>query len=261
MPRVSVEFANHIAHVTLTRGDKMNALDQAMLDGIIEAGENLRGKEGLRAVVVSGEGDAFCAGLDVMSFAGFAGQDPEALLMPRTHGMSNTFQRVCTVWRELEVPVIAALHGVCYGGGMQIALGADIRIAAPQTKLSIMEMKWGLIPDMGGMVVLPNLMRSDDMRKLIYTAEPILADDAQRMGLVTELAEDPLARAQELATEIAGKSPSAMRAAKALIDFAESGASVADVLLEESRVQASLIGKPEQMEVVMANMQKRPPKF
>lgn len=181
--------------------------------------------------------------------------------MPRTHGMSNTFQRVCTVWRELEVPVIAALHGVCYGGGMQIALGADIRIAAPQTKLSIMEMKWGLIPDMGGMVVLPNLMRSDDMRKLIYTAEPILADDAQRMGLVTELAKDPLARAQELATEIAGKSPSAMRAAKALIDFAESGASVPDVLLEESRVQASLIGKPEQMEVVMANMQKRPPKF
>lgn len=261
MSRVSVEFADHIAHVTLTRGDKMNALDQEMLDAIIEAGGGLIGKEGLRAVVVSGEGDAFCAGLDVMSFAGFAGKDPEALLMPRTHGLSNHFQRVCTVWRDIEVPVIAALHGVCFGGGMQIALGADMRIAAPGTKLAVMEMKWGLIPDMGGMAILPSLMRSDEMRKLIYTAAPVLAEDAQPMGLVTELADDPLARAQELAAEIAGKSPAAMRAAKALVAYAESGVSEAEVLAEESRVQASLIGTPEQMEVVMANMQKRPPKF
>jgi enoyl-CoA hydratase/carnithine racemase len=261
MSRVSVGVKDHIAHVTLARGDKMNALDQAMLDALIDAGEGLIGKEGVRAVVVSGEGDAFCAGLDVMSFAGFAGKDPEALLMPRSHGDSNAFQRVSTVWREVEVPVIAALHGVCYGGGMQIALGSDIRIASPGTKLSIMEMKWGLVPDMGGMVVLPHLMRSDDMRKLIYTAAPVDADEALRMGLVTEVTENALARALELAADIATKSPTAIKAAKALIGFAESKASATEVLLEESRVQASLIGKPEQMEVVMANMQNRAPKF
>ena len=261
MSRVSVEISDHIAHVTLTRGDKMNALDQAMLEAIVEAGEGLIGNRDVRAVVVSGEGDAFCAGLDVMSFAGFAGKDPEALLMPREFGQSNLFQRVCTVWRDIEVPVIAAVHGVCFGGGMQIALGADMRITAPATKLAVMEMKWGLIPDMGGMALLPKLMRADEMRKLIYTAAPVLGDEAQRMGLVTELAEDPLARAKELAGEIAGKSPTAIRAAKALAAYAESGASEAEILLEESRVQASLIGKPEQMEVVMANMQKRAPKF
>lgn len=261
MSRVSVEITDHVAHVTMTRGDKMNALDQAMLEALVEAGEGLIARDGLRAVVISGEGKGFCAGLDVMSFAGFAGKDPEALLMPRTHGNSNLFQRVCTVWRDIPVPVIAALHNVCFGGGMQIALGADIRIAAPGTKLAIMEMKWGLIPDMGGMAVLPTLMRSDQMRQLIYTAAPIEADAAQRMGLVTELAEDPLARAQALAAEIAGKSPTAIRTAKALIAYAESGATEAEVLLEESRVQARLIGQPEQMEVVMANVQKRAPKF
>lgn len=261
MSRVSVEISDHIAHVTLTRGDKMNALDQAMLEAIVEAGEGLIGNRDVRAVVVSGEGDAFCAGLDVMSFAGFAGKDPEALLMPREFGQSNLFQRVCTVWRDIEVPVIAAVHGVCFGGGMQIALGADMRIAASATKLAVMEMKWGLIPDMGGMALMPKLMRADEMRKLIYTAAPVLGDEAQRMGMVTELAEDPLARAKELADEIAGKSPTAIRAAKALAGYAESGASEAEILLEESRVQASLIGKPEQMEVVMANMQKRAPKF
>lgn len=261
MSRVSVEISDYIAHVTLTRGDKMNALDRAMLEAIVEAGEGLIGNRDVRAVVVSGEGDAFCAGLDVMSFAGFAGKDPEALLMPREFGQSNLFQRVCTVWRDIEVPVIAAVHGVCFGGGMQIALGADMRIAAPATKLAVMEMKWGLVPDMGGMAILPSLMRSDEMRKLIYTAAPIEAEDAQRMGLVTEVTADPLARAMELAGEITGKSPTAVRTAKALVAFAESGASEAEVLLEESRAQASLIGKPEQMEVVMANMQKRAPKF
>lgn len=261
MARVSLEIVDHIARVTLTRGDKMNALDQEMIESLTEAGESLIDKEGVRAVVVSGEGKAFCAGLDVMSFASLAAKDPEGYIMPRTHGLSNLFQRVSMVWRDVKVPVISALHGVCFGGGMQIALGADIRIAAPDTKLAIMEMKWGLIPDMGGMAILPTLMRSDEMRKLIYTAAPVLADEAQRMGLVTELSDDPLARAMELATEIAGKSPSAIRAAKALVDFAESGVTEAEMLLEESRAQSALIGKPEQMEVIMANMQKRAPKF
>ncbi len=258
MARVSVEIENHIARVTLTRGDKMNALDAAMIDAIIEAGESLIDNADVRAVVLAGEGDVFCAGLDVMSFGALATQDPVEVLMPRSHGDSNRFQQVAMVWRKIPVPVIAALKGVVFGGGFQIALGADIRIAAPGTKLSVMEMKWGLVPDMGGMALLPALTRSDVIRKLTYTAAKFSAEQAESWGLVTELAEDPEAAALALATEIAGKSPSAMRCAKRLIEFAEANAGdTSAVLLEESREQATLIGKAHQMEVIAANLQKR----
>ena len=161
----------------------------------------------------------------------------------------------------MPVPVIAALHGVAYGGGLQLALGADIRIAHPETRLSVMEMKWGIVPDMGGMVLLPRLLRSDVMRKLIYTADQIGAKEAAQMGLVTELADDPLASAMALADRMTRQSPSGLRAAKRLIAFAESGADDVAVLAEESRAQADLIGKPDQVEVIMANMQNRAPKF
>ncbi|MEQ9695687.1 crotonase/enoyl-CoA hydratase family protein [Shimia sp. SDUM112013] len=262
MSRVSVEVENHIARVTLTRGDKMNALDTKMIDAIIEAGESLLDRSDVRAVVLAGEGDAFCAGLDIMSFATLAGGDPKKILMPRSHGDSNKFQQVCMVWQKIPVPVIAALKGVCIGGGLQIALGADIRIAAPDTRLSVLEMKWGLVPDMGGMVILPRLLRSDVLRKLTYTNEMIEAPQAEAWGLVTELADDPEAAALALAEQIAGKSPSGIRAAKALIDYAETHMDdVEAVLLEESRAQADLIGKPHQMEVIAANMQKRAPVF
>lgn len=262
MARVSVEIKDHIAHVRLTRGDKMNALDQAMFDGIIEAGEGLMDNDDVRVVVLSGEGKSFCAGLDVMSFAALAGQDPVARIMPRTHGNANDAQQVAMVWRKLKVPVIAALQGVAFGGGCQLALGADIRFAAPDTKMAIMEMKWGLIPDMGGMTLLPHLVRSDVLRRLTYTAAPVEAEQALAWGLITEIAEDPLAAAMALAEEIAGKSPSAVQAAKALIGFAEEHMDdVGAVLLEESRAQADLIGKPHQLEVIAANIQKRKPVF
>ncbi|WP_338550579.1 crotonase/enoyl-CoA hydratase family protein [Roseovarius phycicola] len=261
MPRVSVEFEDHIARVTLTRPDKRNALDIKMAEAIVNAGQELSARDDIRAVVLAGEGQAFCAGLDVMSFAQFAAQDPEAFVMPRTHGCGNLFQEVAMVWRKLPVPVIAALHGVCYGAGFQLALGADIRIADQEVKLAIMEMKWGLIPDMGGMVLLPRLTRSDVIRQMTYTATPIEAQKALDWGLVTEIAMDAQARAMELATEIAGKSPSAIRAAKRLIGLAESGAEDDAVLLAESREQADLIGKPHQMEVIAANMAGRAPKF
>lgn len=260
MPRVSTEIENYVAHVTLTRGDKMNAVDPEMAEAIVAAGRDLIEAD-IRAVVLSGEGRSFCAGLDVMSFATLAAGDPEGVVMPRTHGNTNLFQEVAMVWRRIPVPVIAALHGAVYGAGFQLALGADIRIAAPDTRLAVMEMKWGLIPDMGGMVLLPQLARSDVIRQLTYTAEPVAADQAERWGLVTELADDPLARAQELASGIASRSPSAIRAAKRLIDYAESGAGADDVLLAESRAQADLIGKPHQMEVIAANMAGRAPKF
>ncbi len=260
MSRVSVDITDHIARVTLTRPDKMNAVDPQMAEAIVRAGQSLMESD-IRAVVLSGEGKSFCAGLDVMSFANFAAGDPEALVMPRTHGNTNLFQEVAMVWRRLPVPVIAALHGAVYGAGLQLALGADIRIAAPDAKLAIMEMKWGLIPDMGGMVLLPRLARSDVIRLMVYSAQPVAADQARDWGLVTELSDDPQTAAQEMAQEIAGKSPSAIRAAKRLIAMSESGADEDTILLAESREQAGLIGRPHQMEVIAANMAKRPPVF
>jgi enoyl-CoA hydratase/carnithine racemase len=261
MPRVTTEITDHIAHVTLTCGDKMNAVDPDMAEAIVAAGTALIDNDDIRAVVLSGEGRAFCAGLDVASFARFAAQDPHDRLMPRTHGDSNLMQEVAMVWRKVPVPVIASLHGVAFGAGFQLALGADIRIAHPDTKLAVMEAKWGLVPDMGGMVLLPRLVRSDVLRRMTYTAEPVEARQGLDWGLVTELADDPLAAAQALAQTIAGKSPSGTRAAKRLIAVAESGADEKTVLYEESREQVALIGKPHQLEIIAANMQGRAPKF
>ncbi|WP_425045784.1 crotonase/enoyl-CoA hydratase family protein [Primorskyibacter sp. S87] len=259
MARVSVEYKDHVAHVTLTRGDKMNALDDAMIKAIIAAGQEVAASNA-RAVVISGEGKSFCAGLDVASFAAFAGRDVETWLSERTFHDANEVQEVAMVWRRVPVPVIASLHGAVYGGGLQLALGADVRIAHPDTRMSVMEMKWGLIPDMGGMVLLPKLMRTDTLRMLTYTNRPIPAPQAENWGLITMLEDDPLAAARGLAAEIAEKSPSAIRAAKRLIDVAER-ADRGQVLLEESAEQLKLIGKPEQMEVIAAQMQGRKPVF
>ena len=257
MSRVSVTYKDHIAHVRLTRSDKMNAVDQDMITAIIDAGNEVAASEA-RAVIVSGEGKAFCAGIDISGLSGMIGKDPAELLMPRTHGdgTTNQWQEVAMVWSRMDIPVIAAIHGVCFGAGMQLALGADIRIASPDAQFAVMEMKWGIVPDMGGMVLLPKLVRTDVLRKLTYTAEPIGADQAERWGLVTELADDPLAAAQKLAETIAGKSPSAIRAAKRLIGVAET-ADAAAVLDAESREQVNLLGKPHQMEVVAAAFGKR----
>ncbi|MBB3993060.1 enoyl-CoA hydratase/carnithine racemase [Sulfitobacter undariae] len=257
MSRVSVTYENHIAHVRLTRADKMNAVDQDMITAIIAAGNEVAASDA-RAVIVSGEGKAFCAGIDISGLSGMIGKDPAELLMPRTHGegTTNQWQEVAMVWARMDIPVIAAVHGVCFGAGIQLALGADIRIASPDAQFAVMEMKWGIVPDMGGMVLLPKLVRSDVLRRLTYTAEPISAEQAERWGLVTELADDPLAAAQELAETIAGKSPSAIRAAKRLIGIAET-ADAAAVLDAESRLQVDLIGKPHQMEVIAASFEKR----
>ncbi|NSY38360.1 crotonase/enoyl-CoA hydratase family protein [Leisingera sp. ANG59] len=260
MKKVTTGYKDRIAYVTLARPDKHNALDEEMIDAIIAAGQEVAESDA-RAVVLSGAGKSFCAGLDMAALAGFAQRDLSSLIMERTHHDANAFQEVAMVWRRVPVPVIAAIHGACFGGGLQIALGADIRIAHPEAQLSVMEMKWGLIPDMGGMALLPRLVRSDVLRRLAWTAENVAAPQALDWGLVTELAGSPLSRANELAQEIAGKSPSAVRAAKRLIAYAESGASQADVLLRESAEQLELIGKPDQIEAVAAQLQKRPPDF
>ncbi|WP_170473542.1 crotonase/enoyl-CoA hydratase family protein [Ruegeria arenilitoris] len=259
MARVSVEYKDHIAVVTLTRGDKMNALDDAMIKAILSAGQEVAASEA-RAVVLSGEGKSFCAGLDMASFASMAHTDPTEWLMTRSHGDTNEMQELAMVWRRVPVPVICAIKGVAYGGGLQIALGADVRIAHPDAKLALMEMKWGIIPDMGGMVLLPQLVRSDVLRLLTYTARPIGASQAAEWGLITKLSDDPMTEALALSEDIAGKSPSAIRAAKRLVEIAESK-SRAEVLLEESAEQVELIGKPDQIEVVSAHMQGRKPEF
>ena len=258
--RVSVTHNGPIAHVVLNRADKRNALDQAMLEAIAGTIEQLSTARETRAVVLSGNGEAFCAGLDFMSFAAML-QNPESVdFMARTHGDSNLFQHVSTGWRDLPMPVITALHGVAFGGGFQIMLGADIRVAAPDTKFSIMEAKWGLVPDMGGMALMPALARQDVVRRLTYTAEIFDAAQALDWGFVTELSDDPVARALELASQIAARSPSGTQASKQLISDTWS-AGRADTLLAESIAQKTVLGGKNQMEAVMANFEKRPPKF
>ena len=259
MARVSVEYRDHIALVTLTRGDKMNALDDDMVQAIIAAGQEVAAS-GARAVVLAGEGKSFCAGLDLASFAKMGQIDPRDWLLARSHGDTNEMQELAMVWRRVPVPVIVAMQGAAYGGGLQLALGGDIRIASRDATFSVMEMKWGIVPDLGGMVLLPKLVRSDVLRLLTYTARPISAKQAEKWGLVTSLSDDPLMDALALATGIAGKSPSGIRAAKRLIEVAEA-ADRAEVLLEESLEQVELIGKPDQMEVIAAQMQGRAPEF
>ena len=207
--RVAIELAdNGVAQVRLTRGDKMNALDPEMFARIIEAGQALHDKKGLRAVVLSGEGRSFCAGLDVASFARPPSAD-EPELTERTYGNSNKFQQVAMAWRKLPVPVIAAVHGVCFGGGLQIASGADIRVVAPDARLAIMEMKWGLVPDMAGFALWRGLLREDVLRELVYTNREFSGEEAHTLGLATHLDTDPLALATQIAETIANRNPGA----------------------------------------------------
>jgi len=261
MARLSVTYENHIAHVRLTRPDKMNAVDQDMIDAIIAAGNEIAASDA-RVAVISGEGRAFCAGIDISAMGAMAAANPADRMMPRTHGdgTTNQWQEVAMIWTRVGIPVIAALHGKVYGAGLQLALGADIRIAAPDTEMAVMEMKWGIVPDMGGMVLLPKLLRGDVLRLLTYTAQPVDAAQAERWGLITKLSDDPLAAAMDLAATIAGKSPSGMKAAKRLIAFAEINDTDA-ILLEESREQSELLGRPHQMEVIAAEFGKRPAVF
>lgn len=260
--RVTVTITDHVAEVTLNRPDKLNAFDQGMFDAVSEAGERLAGMDDLRAVVLNGAGRGFCAGIDtslMMSFAGRLDALRDEINTPLPGKRANHFQHPCTVWADLPVPVIAAIHGVCFGAGMQLALGADLRISAPDAKLSIMEMRWGLIPDMGLTKLLPGVMRADQALDLILSAEQIDGTTAQSMGLVTRLADDPLADARALARTIAGRSPEAVRGAKALVRAAWPGDD--EALALEARLQAEIIGSPNQIEAVMAGMQKRAPSF
>ncbi len=248
-----------VAQVRLSRPDKLNALDAAMFAALAEVGAALAGLQGLRAVVLAGEGRGFCAGLDLASFAG--GADGAALpVAARTHGIANLYQIAALQWRDLPVPVIAALHGVCFGGGLQIASGADLRVAAPDARLAIMELKWGIVPDMAGFALWRGLVRDDCLRELIYSAREISGEEAQRLGLATLLDPDPLTRATLIAQSIAGKNPHAVRAAKRLANGAHDR-SMAEILLAESEAQAGLLFSKNQLEAVMSQMHGRAPAF
>ncbi len=256
--RVSIEITDGVADVRLNRADKMNALDPAMFQGIAAAGETLASATNVRAVVLSGAGRAFCAGLDMGSFAGIGGGAVD--LAARSHGSANLFQHVAWLWRQLPMPVIAAVHGVAFGGGFQIMLGADVRIAAPGTKLSIMEIKWGLVPDMAGIALTRGLMRDDVLRELTYTGRIFTAEEGVANGCITRLDPEPHAAAMAVAREIAAKSPEAVRGAKRLYNQAVDQDAAA-LLRAESHEQKSLVGRPNQMEAVMANIEKRAPVF
>ncbi len=256
--RVTISIEDGIADVRLTRADKLNALDPAMFAGIEAALAELRGTAGLRVVVLSGEGRAFSAGLDMASMAS-GGASLGKDLKDRTHGIANIFQHVAWGWRELPVPVIASVHGIAFGGGFQIMSGADIRIVRPDARLSIMEMKWGLVPDMAGVALWRTLVRDDVLRELTYTAREFSGEEALRYGFATRLADDPHAEAMALAREIAGRNPDAVKGAKRM--YNEYSHDADQLLMAESIEQAAVIRTPNQVEAVRANMERRAPSF
>lgn len=252
-----------VAEVTLNRPAKKNAWTMEVFEGLAAAAAELRGREGLRAVILRGAGGCFSAGIDLSVLQGFAADFDairQQMLSPPEGQAANRYQAPVTGWAALPVPVIAAIDGVAFGAGMQLALGADFRIAAPDARLSIMEAKWGIIPDMGISQSLPKLIRADLAKELIMTGRVLEAEEALRLGLVTRLAADPLAAARAMAAELAGRSPDALAASKALVEQAW-GMAPGEGLRLEARLQADIIGAPNQIEMVMANMQKRSPRF
>jgi len=263
---VTIEIQDHIADVRLNRPEKMNALSGELWKAIIDAGEQLGDNQDIRAVVLSGNGRCFCAGLDMASMQRFQDEDSSATLsnaIPIARPdvrPGNLAQRASLIWKRLPVPVIGALHSVTYGAGAQIALGTDIRYASPDLRLSIMEIKWGLIPDCGITQTLRELVPMDVAKELTFTGRILNGEEAKALGLVTHVAEDPHAQAMELASEIAGKSPNAIRLGKQLIEETWRGDERAGLELE-TKLQVELIGTKNQIEAVRANFEKRAPDF
>lgn len=259
---VTISIENHVADVRLNRPDKYNALSQEMFEAIGQAAMTLSKDNTVRAVVLSGNGKGFCAGLDFARFQQMEGGGfGESTITDRMPGnIVNAGQYIAYGWKQLPVPVIAAVHGVAYGGGCQIALGADIRLATPDSKFSVMEMKWGLIPDMSGSQTLRDLVRIDVAKELVYTGKIISGEEAAALGLVTRVCEDPLSEALQLAREIVGKNPHAVRSAKKLFNECWHG-DAAKGLLMESQLEGELISSPNQIEAVKANFENRAPDF
>lgn len=260
--RVRIDVDDHgVATVAMIRSDKHNALDRRMFDELLGGIRQLRENNRVRAVVLYGEGKSFCAGLDIASFLGDSSDGIGALLKRERGEPANHAQRAAYEWSKVPVPVIAAISGNCFGGGLQIALGADIRIATPEARLSIMEVKWGLVPDMAITQTLPPLVGIDVAKELTFTGRIVSGSEAHGLGLVTRTAEDALAAALALAHEIAERSPDAVRAAKRLYDATWRSKDSAAALALESALQGDLLGEPNQVEAVNAGVEKRVPLF
>ncbi|MFD9664945.1 crotonase/enoyl-CoA hydratase family protein [Rhodococcus sp. NPDC059968] len=250
-----------VATVAMTRSDKHNALDRSMFEGLLDAASQLAANRKVRAVVLHGEGESFCSGIDISSFLADSKGGVDALFVREDNRLANFAQRAAYDWSTVPVPVIAAITGNCFGGGMQIALGADIRIAAPTARLSLMEVKWGLVPDMAITQTLPRVMGIDVAKDLTFTGRIVSGREASALGLVTRTAEDPLTEALALADEIAKQSPDAVRAAKRLYDETWTGTHPARALALESELQKGLLGSPNQTAAVAAGVSGEAPSF
>ncbi|HYN30727.1 MAG TPA: crotonase/enoyl-CoA hydratase family protein [Dermatophilaceae bacterium] len=214
---VTCTVADGVAQVRLARPEKLNALTLQTLDELVATARDLRRDRTLRAVVLGGEGDAFCAGLDFATVLRDPGGVARAFV-PRPWRGTNTFQEACWAWRRLPVPVLAAVHGHCYGGGLQVALAADFRITTPDARWSVMEARWGLVPDMSGARALAQLVGIDVAKRLTMTAEVVSGEEAVRLGLATEVAEDPYAAADRLVAALRERSPDSVAATKRLFE-------------------------------------------
>jgi enoyl-CoA hydratase/carnithine racemase len=258
--RIDISIDGHVAEVMLNRPEKFNALDLETFDALDEAARTLEGESSVRAVVLHGAGENFCAGIDLSVLQGSITDVGEALLSPVEGSLANRFQRAAYAWRELPMPVICALQGVTFGGGFQIALGADLRYAAPDTQLSIMESKWGLIPDMAISTTLRHIVPPDRVKELAWTARVFDAAEGLQLGVLTSVEDDPLATARRIAQECADKSPDAIRGIKCLVNEAWSR-SEKDSLALEAQLQLRLLGSANQSEAVRANLENRKPDF
>ena len=257
---VTVDAESHVADVLLNRAEKMNAVDLAMFEALGEAADSIAADASIRAVVLHGAGGNFCAGIDLSVLANSSMDFDLALKTPVAPSDANIFQRAACAWRELEIPVICAIEGVAYGAGMQIALGADIRFAAPDSTFSIMESRWGIIPDMGLTTTLRHLMAPDRVKELSWSARVLSSSEAETLGLITAVTKDPVGRGREFARGCASKSPDAIRGIKALVNEAWH-LSEGEALAMEARLQSGIIGGENQLEAVAANLEKRKPEF
>jgi enoyl-CoA hydratase/carnithine racemase len=268
--RVKLSIDGGVAEVRLNRPDKMNALDGAMYECLIEAGDRLTNDRSVRAVVLSGEGEAFCAGLDAQTLQMLmssqpAGGDPSRspvaqAFEQRPYGIANRVQYAVWVWHALPVPVIAAVHGAAIGSGFELALGADIRIVAPDTRMAIVELDWGMVPDMCGAHLMSRLASDETVRELMFTGRAFNGEEAVAMGLASRTALNPRLEALKLAGEIARKSPDAVRAAKRILNIARD-AHAEQRLVRETAEQIALYGAPNQVEAYNAHLAGRAPQF
>lgn len=263
MEEILCTIDDGIARVELNRPAKKNAVTLDMLDQLAQIGQTLESEKTLRGVLISGAGGDLSSGLDLSTMQSLLpqlGEIKSQMLNPGDPKKGNRFQRPCLVWRDLPVPVVAAIDGVCFGAGLQLALGADLRIATPSSQFSVMESKWGLIPDMGISVTLPPLMGADKAKDLMFTARVLQADEALSLGLITWVEEAAKDTALAYLNNLKGVSPEALSGAKALVDTAWTNGGIEGLNLE-AQLQADLLGSLNQIESVMSRMAKRPPKF